>query len=176
MAGEIWNRCRGFSRYDASTQGGIRSHETKVELTPRAEQSGTRYIVVLDDSDARKNMTVGALVLLAHVGKPKGNANRAIHGKRGLGCDWLTNLSWGTAADQVKALKQHDPDGYKAGRGRRGSGPRIPDSKARTILARVTAGKLSVREAARVAKCSRSTMTNALNRVRNAGSSRPTAA
>jgi hypothetical protein len=176
MAGEIWSRCRGFSRYDASTQGGVRNHETKQELATRAEASGTRYIVVLNDAGGRKNMTVGALVLLAHVGRPRGNANRAIHGKKGLGCDWLTNLSWGTAADQVKAQKKYNPDGYKAARGRRGEGPRIPDSKAKAILKRVTAGKLSVREAARDAKCSRSTMTNALNRVRNAGAARPHAA
>lgn len=163
MSSETWKKAPGFSDYRVSDLGNVAAmdYEKKeaTPLSPQPDESGRRYIVLVDDTGRRRNVSVGTLVLLAHVGRPRGKASRVIHGKKGLGCDALTNLRWGTRAEQWEANRKYLVN-FPGARD-----TEVTEAMARRIRERIAAGKTTLRAAARKEGVARTTLTNAIKRL-----------
>jgi hypothetical protein len=132
------------------------------ELHTQKDTSGRKYIVVVGDDGRRTNSSVAALVLLAHVGRPKADATRAIHGAKGVGCDDVTNLRWGTQSEQMQAAREQ---GRMVGFGKTKK-VEVTEAMARTARDAIKSGTATLRGWAAEHKVPRTSLTYAINRLR----------
>ena len=74
--------------------------------------SGYRSVCLRRDGKRRRNYYVHELVLLAFVGARPTLDHEACHGNGKRDDNRLTNLRWGTYADNAEDRKRHARDGY----------------------------------------------------------------
>lgn len=98
-----WKFIPGFNeRYSASTRGEIRSHLTGKILVAFPDNYGYRSVSLRKQpSWPTEKSKVCVLVLETFVG-PRPVEQVACHGPRGINCDYLDNLSWGTVKENAE--------------------------------------------------------------------------
>lgn len=103
---ETWKPIPGFSKYEASDLGRIRSAATGKMLATRVSNSGYLLVKPYDDDGKQQTRTVHTLILLTFVGPPSPGME-TLHGKGGpLDNRWPENIRYGTKkqnADDITA-------------------------------------------------------------------------
>lgn len=121
---EKWLPVPGFSKYEASNTGRIRSwflptcNGVKRRLAPlimkqHPDRDGYPSVVLVSDDKRKLEVKTGVLVLLAFVGpRPEGLVMRHLNDVKAD--NYLCNLAWGTQAENIE-------DRWKNGTGNIGS-------------------------------------------------------
>src|SRR6266404_4549225 len=111
MNGEEWRVVPGFSNYEVSVLGRVRSNVVKGKtriLKPALSGKGPAkyWYVSLSRNHSQVTRVVHQLVLEAFVGpRPKDAVSRHIDGNR-LNCS-LSNLTWGTPKENMADRRNH---------------------------------------------------------------------
>lgn len=128
---EVWKRIPGFSKYEVSSEGNIRSNAKrwvggKKLLSPADNGNGYLYVNLLNDEDKTKKVYVHEAVLLGFVGlRPVGHQAAHSNGKRTD--NRVSNLTW-------KTREENNLNDKVA------TGSALPDSKVLLIQAMLTEG------------------------------------
>ena len=107
MKEEIWKQIPGFSRYEASNLGNIRTHDWKgsgktVVLRPAKSKKGYLATVLIDDEGNNKSITVHRMVAFAFLGLPS-NMSLTVNHKNHIKDDNRPeNLEYMTALDNAR--------------------------------------------------------------------------
>ena len=107
MEKEIWKQIPGFSRYEASNLGNIRTHDWKgsgktVVLRPAKSKKGYLGTVLIDDEGNKKSITVHRMVAFAFLGLPS-NMSLTVNHKNHIKDDNRPeNLEYMTALDNAR--------------------------------------------------------------------------
>lgn len=143
---EIWRRIPGYSTYEASDLGGVRSWRSRngrgVAKTPHQlapiRISGSEYyrVTIVDDDGALKIRRVHQLILETFVGsKPPGM--EPLHGDGDGSNNTLSNLRWGTPQENADDRIAH---GTQL-RGEQIDKAILTDEQVATIKETIAAGK-----------------------------------
>lgn len=120
---EKWRRIPGFSRYEVSTEGRVRSFCQPWRLARESAgwpvgqaktNDGYLRVSITGDDGLRKTIGVHRLVLLAWVGQPPGDWT-ASHMNGRPDDNYLNNLAWESIAGNVR---RQDPHGSHANKPR----------------------------------------------------------
>ncbi len=106
MIAEHWKPIKGYTRYEISTLGRVRS--PRGLISTRANKDG-HIIVTLHNKGNRKTYYVHALVLEAFVcPRPDGLQTRHLDGKPSN--NHVSNLKWGTQSENYDDRRKHGTD------------------------------------------------------------------
>lgn len=112
MKEEIWKQIPGFSRYEASNLGNIRTHDWKgsgktVVLRPAKSKKGYLATVLINDEGNKKNITVHRMVAFAFLGLPS-NMSLTVNHKNHIKDDNRPeNLEYMTALENAKEAQDN---------------------------------------------------------------------
>jgi hypothetical protein len=105
-----WRSIPGFSRFEASTAGGIRRCSTGRMLTGERHNAYIRHTLT-DDLGVSRAVFAHALVLMTFVGPcPPGMEARHFPDRKGTN-NALSNLSWGTKLQNANDRRIHNTSG-----------------------------------------------------------------
>ena len=107
MENEIWKQIPGFSRYEASNLGNIRTHDWKgsgrtVVLKPAKNKKGYLATILIDDEGNKKNITVHRMVAFAFLGLPYDMSLTVNHKNHIKDDNRPENLEYMTALDNAR--------------------------------------------------------------------------
>jgi hypothetical protein len=113
-----WKPVPGASDYEVSTAGAVFSYKSGKLLRPQTIKNGYQQVWLSHDDGATRWRTIHRLVLEAFVGPPE-PGQIALHGEKGVSCNCLSNLSWGTYSQNSKDDRERDGtdvNGHRNGR------------------------------------------------------------
>lgn len=133
----VWRPALEFpAHYEVSDLGYVRSRKTKRILKGIPRKGG--YLAVCLSVNGRPHWRlVHVMVLEAHVG-PRPLGHEALHGPLGASCNIVSNLRWGTHAENVMESAHHNRSKIKCGRGHPLVGDNVyirPDKRGRECKA-----------------------------------------
>lgn len=142
----IWREVPGWSRYEVSDAGLVRSRDMVVgakagktavrkgRILAAARASNGYWVVTLTDSKRRRQAMVHRLVALAFHGEPPHAGAHVLHGDGDKNNNASSNLRWGTPADNHADTEKH---------GRRLKGEMHPFAKLSEAAVRDIRGSVS---------------------------------
>jgi len=146
MTPEMWKPIPGFSRYDASSEGRIRSwcvrggkRPGRVSQAPTIKAQGTnsrgyRFVNLTGDDGRPKTLTVHRLVLLAFLGQPDVVGWTASHMNGNPADNRVSNLAWESLDRNHARQHPHGTAGRRA-RGEAASKAKLTEAGVRAIRA-----------------------------------------
>lgn len=133
-----WRPIPGFSQYEASRDGGVRTVATG--LHRRSYDAGDRVQLPLtDDRGVRTTRNVGALVLLAFVGRPSAG-EECSHLNGDYTDNRVENLAWETHAENIARKQGHGTQNHGDNHGK----TKVSDAQALEIQRRRRAGERGI--------------------------------
>jgi hypothetical protein len=134
MAGKRWKKIPGFSDYDVSSSGDIRSHKRSGDnksyrmMKLRVGSDGYPRVTLQDDAGVKRVRRVHLVVASAFLGPSKG---KIVRHKNGNLQDYrLSNLEYGTQKENSKDRYYHGTHGV----GSKNSQALITESEAKAIM------------------------------------------
>ena len=112
MEKEIWKQIPGFSRYEASNLGNIRTHDWKgswrtVVLKSAKNKKGYLVTVLINDEGNKKNIRVHRMVAFAFLGVPD-DMSLTVNHKNHIKDDNIPeNLEYMTALENAKEAQDN---------------------------------------------------------------------
>jgi hypothetical protein len=144
-----WEKVPGYSGYEWSHRGPVRSIARDLTMRQRANNSGYLIVNVINDDGVKETVLVHRMILRAHAGEPE-PGQESLHGRGGQQDNrYPENLRWGSRpeniADRVAAnprqekpptpCMNHDQcGGYVVQHGRRCHGCRVDLGRAAARL------------------------------------------
>ena len=112
MEKEIWKQIPGFSRYEASNLGNIRTHDWKgsgrtAVLKPAKSKKGYLTTVLIDDEGNNKSIKVHRMVAFAFLGLPNYMSLTVNHKNHIKDDNRPENLEYMTALDNAKEAQDN---------------------------------------------------------------------
>ena len=105
-----WKRIPGFSKYEVSLDGRVRSyiHNSPIELKPWYSSYGYPYVKLRDDNGKPHKFTIHSLVARSYVNNPKPEEYNVVrHLDNNPRNNYHSNLCWGTVAMNHQDMVDH---------------------------------------------------------------------